>query len=299
MQAAAATFSATPLGHKFVMRKPLAMATANKCAECACDIREHARDEVTDAQLLEVLNCQDDGKASVVLQGELAVGSYKAALSVCKGAPGTSTCCVLNCAGQKLHDFLPTTRSEFDKLRQESPPRLVDLEWADTEDFNIPLDDVLTALSWMREQVAIGRMVLVNCAQGKSRSGTMAVAYVMAKLKLSVPEALARVRAARPLVEPNPTFLKALQAFAPDLHQQCMHAAPGVSSALHALFAKHDVDGSGGLSLDELRSVLVHQGSSANEAKTFLSTYDSDGRGELTVEAFVRAWLESGRGPPL
>ena len=172
MQASAATFSATPLGHKFVLRTILAKATANRCADCSEDIRAHSRGEVTDAQLLAVLNAQDDGKASVIVPGELSVGSYKAALRVCKAAAPTE--CVLNCAGHKLHDFLPPTRAGFDKLRSETPPRLYDLEWEDSEAFEIKLEEVLSALAWAREQVASGLHVVVNCAQGKSRSGLMA-----------------------------------------------------------------------------------------------------------------------------
>jgi hypothetical protein len=48
----AATFSCTPLGHNFVLRKPpLEKDTANRCAECSYDIREHSREEVDDEQL--------------------------------------------------------------------------------------------------------------------------------------------------------------------------------------------------------------------------------------------------------
>lgn len=294
-QASAATFSKTPLGHKFVLRKPLAKATANKCVECSCDIREHSREEVTDEQLLTVLSCQDDGKPSVILPRELAVGSYKAALAECKTEPNSGTV-VLNCAGHGLHDFLPPTRKEFDKLRGESPPRLLDLEWQDSEGFHIPLDDIVRALAWMREQVAAGKTVLVNCAQGKSRSGTMAVAYLMAKLKLPVSEALAQVRAIRPLVEPNPTFLKALESFSADIHAQ-----PAPTSAeegrLREAFALFDEDASGGLSLKELRHALVSSGEAAHDAKPMLEEFATEGRAELTVDEFVRGWVQGGRGP--
>ncbi|EOD34973.1 hypothetical protein EMIHUDRAFT_455441 [Emiliania huxleyi CCMP1516] len=205
-QASAATFSSTPQGHPFCLRVPLAKATANRCAGCGLDIRRHSREEVTDEQLL-----ADDGKSSVVLPGELAVGSYKAALAVCREEHATNA--VLNCAGYRLHAFLPATRAAFDRLRLESPPRLLDLEWEDSEAFRIPLEDLERGLAWASDRVRAGQMVLVNCAQGKSRSGTMAVAYVMRRLNLPVEEALTRVQQARPLVEPNSAFLEALRAF--------------------------------------------------------------------------------------
>ena len=201
MQAASASFSETPLGHAFVLRRLLAKATANKCAECAADIRDHARCEVTDEQLLAVLNVQDDGKASVILPGELAVGSYKAILAVAKQADGIA---VINAAGKKLHEFLPATRGPFDELRKVG--RLFDCEWEDSEDFEIPLTDIEEAFAFAKTHVAAGRMVIINCAQGKSRSGTMAVAYIVAKAKLPVMQALSFVRQHRPLVQPNPVI---------------------------------------------------------------------------------------------
>lgn len=193
MQAAAASFSETSLGHKFQLRVPLAKATANKCAlaDCGCDIRAHSRSEVTDEQLLAVLNCQDDGRASVILPGEMSVGGFKAVLAVCDSTA------VLNCAGRKLHSFIPNTLTRFEQLRNASPQRLLDLEWEDSESFNIALDDIISALAWARAQLANGHELLINCAQGKSRSGTLAVAYVMAKYKLSVGDALAKVQASR------------------------------------------------------------------------------------------------------
>jgi len=125
---------------------------------------------VTDEQLLAVLNAQDDGKSSVVLPGELAVGSYKAALAVCREEHATNA--VLNCAGYRLHAFLPATRAAFDRLRLESPPRLLDLEWEDSEAFRIPLEDLERGLAWASDRVRAGRKaVFVQrhiCSEGAS-----------------------------------------------------------------------------------------------------------------------------------
>ena len=300
-QAASDTFATAPLGHKFVLRKPLAKATANRCAECGEDIRAHSREEVTDAQLLEVLNVQDDGKASIILPGELAVGSYKAALAVCKQSAPCNIC-VLNCAGQALHSFMPLTRKDFDRLRGENPPRLRDLEWEDSESFDIELQDVIAALAWMRSQVESGRMVVVNCAQGKSRSGTMAVAYLMAKQKLSVVEALARVKAHRPLVEPNPAFVRQLTSFTKALHEQPVPVARE-EARLREAFARYTAGSAsvstpppGGLGVDELRVALINSGEPANDAKGMVDEHASGGA-RMTCDEFVHAWRASGRKP--
>ena len=201
MQAAASDFSSEPCGHCFVLRMPLAKATAHKCANCGLGIKQHSRKEVTDEQLLSVLNAQDDGSPTIILPGELAVGGYKAALGVCKGTIKSTA--VINAAGTGLHAFLPGTRKDFDVLRGETPPRLIDVEWEDADDFKIELEDFVKALAWARTQVEAGNTVLVNCAQGKSRSGTLATAYCMAKFDVGVEQALAMVRGKRPLVQPS------------------------------------------------------------------------------------------------
>ena len=200
---------------------------------------------------------------------------------------------VLNCAGTRLHGFLPLTRPEFDRLRNESPPRLRDVEWEDSESFEIPLQDIVDGLAWAREQVAAGRVVLVNCAQGKSRSGTMAVAYLVAALKLPVDEALRRVQEHRPLVQPNPAFMRALKKFEGALLQLPAPTTPA-KRRLEQLFAAHDKDESGGLSLSELRSALLACGAPANEATRVLAAFDRDGKGELSMSELCEAWLAEG-----
>jgi hypothetical protein len=55
--------------------------------------------------------------------------------------------------------------------------------------------------------------VLVHCAQGMSRSGTIAIGYVMWRERLSYDTALAHVQQARPVVDPNEGFSLQLQEF--------------------------------------------------------------------------------------
>lgn len=289
MQASSADFADEPLGHKFVLRTPLAKATANKCAECSADIRLHARSEVTDSQLLHVLNAQDDGKASVVLSGELAVGSYKAAIRACKAGDTA----IINCAGVKLHDFMPLTRAPFDAAREAK--LLLDLEWEDSENYSIAFEDIQRALAWARQQVTIGKSILINCAQGKSRSGTMAAAYVVAKLKIPVSDALKLIQARRPLVQPNPTFMRALQGFEAALLKLPASVTHHEAQAL-AAHPHYDADGSGGLNLNELRVALVKNGLDANLAQRLLDEHDGDDDGELSPQEWTRAWVAVSQG---
>ena len=288
MQASAATFSSTPMGHKFQLRVPLAKATAGKCRECGVDIRQHHRDEVTDDQLLQVLTVTDDGIPSIILDGELAVGSYKAAIAACRQMHATA---VINTAGLKLQQFIPRTRKDFEVLRHAASPRLIDVEWEESESFKIQFSDIENALAWGRTQVAKGRLLLINCAQGKSRSGTMAVAYVMAKLKLSVDQALALVKERRPLVEPNPAFIRALREFETRIHQLPVPMSRS-EAVLTKAFPTLDKDGSGGLNLAEWRAALVAGGGPANEARALMEEFGQTG--ELSLPQFVQAVTATG-----
>jgi hypothetical protein len=71
------------------------------------------------------------------------------------------------------------------------------------------------ARALLDEASARGVTVLVHCAAGVSRSGSVVVDYVRARLGLrDAHEALARVRASRPQVAPNTGFMRQLCAMA-------------------------------------------------------------------------------------
>lgn len=210
-QVAASQFAAEGLGHAFVLRKPLAKVTAKKCAECGADWDQHSRDEVSDDALAIIVDVVQDATASQIEPG-LFVGGYKAALAKAR-ADGTSM--VVNCAGTRLHEFLPRTRAPFDVLRRQR--RVMDLEWEDSESYDIGLDALRETSRWIHHQRLKGRAVVINCAQGKSRSGTLAAAYLMFRDDVDDGEALRRIRAARPFVAPNRGFLEQLATHGPAL----------------------------------------------------------------------------------
>mmetsp|Transcript_26864 Transcript_26864/g.70561 ORF Transcript_26864/g.70561 Transcript_26864/m.70561 type:complete len:214 (+) Transcript_26864:114-755(+) len=204
-QVADSQFADTPLGCHFELRVPLAKATAKKCRECGASVFAHSRAEVDDKTLLLILNATADTSATLVGPG-LMVGSFQAAIAE---AAKSNDVAVLNCAGTALHDFFPKSRPPMDALRREG--RLLDLEWIDADDFEFDVAEVCSAVAWVKDRVVSGGSVVVNCAQGKSRSGTMACAYLMASTGLTADEALAKIQAARPLVQPNVGFMRQLR----------------------------------------------------------------------------------------
>ncbi len=52
--------------------------------------------------------------------------------------------------------------------------------------------------------------MLVHCAQGKSRSAVLAVAYLILRHEMTVTEAMSTIKARRGMAEPNPGFRQQL-----------------------------------------------------------------------------------------
>lgn len=60
---------------------------------------------------------------------------------------------------------------------------------------------------------------LIHCYAGISRSGTIAVSYIMKKLGMNAVDALHYCRLARPIITPNLGFLKQLNEYSKDLDE--------------------------------------------------------------------------------
>ena len=61
------------------------------------------------------------------------------------------------------------------------------------------------------DAVPAGERTLVHCMKGKSRSATVLAAYLMRKENSSALDAVQRLQTLRPVVRPNPGFLRQLR----------------------------------------------------------------------------------------
>lgn len=86
--------------------------------------------------------------------------------------------------------------------------------WVDAPDQDI-LSGLGAAIAFIHLQRQAGNNVLVNCAQGKSRSSSLVIAYLLVHHSsgLTVESALSYVRSKRSIAEPNPGFMKQLEQF--------------------------------------------------------------------------------------
>eukprot|EP00931_Biecheleriopsis_adriatica_P072731 TRINITY_DN47146_c0_g1_i1.p1 TRINITY_DN47146_c0_g1~~TRINITY_DN47146_c0_g1_i1.p1 ORF type:complete len:680 (+),score=196.20 TRINITY_DN47146_c0_g1_i1:106-2145(+) len=102
-------------------------------------------------------------------------------------------------------------------LPAPSDEELGDLKWhrlclADVE--NQDLGEALEEGLQLIDQVqSAGGKMLIHCHEGKSRSVSLCVAYLIARQQMPLADALAFVKSKRPISRPNAGFLKQLVAF--------------------------------------------------------------------------------------
>ncbi|PNS20047.1 Tyrosine-protein phosphatase yvh1 [Sphaceloma murrayae] len=86
------------------------------------------------------------------------------------------------------------------------------VEVDDVDDENL-LQYLPGCITFIQDGLDSGGGVLVHCAMGKSRSATVVIAYLMKHFDLGPKEALAKLREARPFVDPNDGFIEQLNLF--------------------------------------------------------------------------------------
>ncbi|NXE47403.1 DUS28 phosphatase, partial [Casuarius casuarius] len=105
--------------------------------------------------------------------------------------------------------------------RQQPFPGLPHLRCIRVPVFDDPAEDLYRYFDRcseaIEEAVRDGGTCLVYCKNGRSRSAAVCTAYLMRHRKLTLKEAFATVKAARPEAEPNAGFWAQLQRYEEDL----------------------------------------------------------------------------------
>ncbi len=117
---------------------------------------------------------------------------------------------------ENRRDFVEWSK-KVQALEIEGLIEVLRLGWQDTEQQE--LSGLETAVRFIHDHRLRGVNVVCHCAQGKSRSGAVVVAYLMAKHKISFEEGLQLAKRSRALIEPNSNFAHQLKKQETALHK--------------------------------------------------------------------------------
>ncbi|GMH75844.1 hypothetical protein TrRE_jg1824 [Triparma retinervis] len=195
-------------------------AKSRVCTSCGRDIAKHRRGQVSEEDIRVALS-GGPKKSSLILEGEdgmggLYLGGYLPAVQE-KELVDHKIGFVVNATGTNFFSFQPTFKPKRDRLYERLRIQVSDeLDWVD--DASQPIDlaqlrEVCFAMNEARSGEKSG--VLVHCAQGKSRSTTVVLAYLRMfgpddVRRLELRDALARVREKHVMAQPNEGFMEQL-----------------------------------------------------------------------------------------
>ena len=208
------------------------------CIECYQKIFAHCPEAVkNDALITAALEYSNKGRKtpSTVLpptaqnSGGLYLGGYASVLNKAFLGRTANVTGIVNTA-RGLDMFGPVWVNGLQKIKDAGSIEFLELNWVDSETQTISELDLTTAVQFIHRHRSIQQgNVLVHCAQGKSRSTTCVLAYLLAKdLSLGVDDALQFVKTKRMMAKPNPHFMK-------QLHQ---HQKNGLFVRLHSLLVE-------------------------------------------------------------
>jgi len=190
-----------------------------RCKECHHRVGEHCADAVSDDDIIAAIaQAQGADGGNIILSaengmGELHLGGYKASSKSYIESRRITR--VIN-AAKGLGSFLVGWAKQLPALEEQGVVFLR-LEWKDTQDQKLylekPWDTLIEAVQFIENGRKAGGNVVVHCAQGKSRSSTVVIAYLMAKQGWTMDAALRFVQTKRPEAEPNPNFIEQLKEF--------------------------------------------------------------------------------------
>ncbi|XP_066935196.1 dual specificity protein phosphatase 22-B-like [Clytia hemisphaerica] len=198
------------------------MLKANMCCNCMKDIAKHRKEVVDSESLVKALECTQKGERipSLILEkdevfghGKLYLGGFKACTSR-EFITHEQVRGVVNTVGNGLFGlFGRKFQSTYEEVMKTNQVDYIEVEWEDSLAFHIPEHEMKHVLRHIHSVRTNGGAVLVHCAQGKSRSTTAVVAYLMCLRKMSRDDAFKFVKERRKMAEPNATFMEFLRKF--------------------------------------------------------------------------------------
>ena len=190
----------------------------NVCVNCCNDVLKHNRDSVNQSVLLEALEYTQamEKVPSIILEGtgglgSLYLGGYRGVINT-EFIECSNITHILNTAKGLEATLGPKFVELIRKVNEQRSIVTKETNWVDDPSFKIELSSLKEAVLFIEEARNSGN-VLVHCAQGRSRSSTAVIAYIMCKFNMKSEEATSLVKKKRMMACPNPGFEKILKAF--------------------------------------------------------------------------------------
>lgn len=150
----------------------------------------------------------DDGKPSFIMEG-LYHGGFKCQLNHDVLRELNVTCIVNTAMGCGTF----AKNWELHEAENREFAVVLNLDWQDDPRQLVTSEKLIEALQAINVAREGGGAAMVHCMQGRSRSATVVVAYVMAKEGMRYRQALELVQRGRSQAQPNGGFQKALRDF--------------------------------------------------------------------------------------
>eukprot|EP00053_Salpingoeca_punica_P024545 m.13595 g.13595 ORF g.13595 m.13595 type:complete len:317 (+) comp6910_c0_seq1:119-1069(+) len=126
---------------------------------------------------------------------------------------------------KSMRFFGPVYARHLATLQQSAGVLSMHLPWLDEETQAIDREELHKAILFIHDGLCERSSVLVHCSKGRSRSATVALAYMLT-LQPAVPllQHLASLQAVRPIVQPNKGFMAQLERLQSDGFFETLHS---------------------------------------------------------------------------
>ena len=116
---------------------------------------------------------------------------------------------------KSLGAFWPAYKRRCNDISSSDEPiDIIEMNWVDNDSQTLEFENISKAIREIHKmRVEEGKSVLVHCAQGKSRSTTLVLAYLMVLNKKKLQDTLSLVKSKRRMAQPNKNFMKQLKNF--------------------------------------------------------------------------------------
>eukprot|EP00121_Abeoforma_whisleri_P001439 Awhi_evm3s1279 len=140
---------------------------------------------------------------AAITKSSTSIGSFQSAIN--EPFLKTNDISAVITVARDLGSFFPIFGSRMPEVSKNLKHGWLQLDLNDSLDQNLS-DEFGKGIEWLDETLNKGGRVLIHCAQGKSRSTSLIIAFMILKRGESYNDTLKHIKEKRPMAEPNSYF---------------------------------------------------------------------------------------------